>query len=240
MSHLSKFLIICSKFEYANKLPWNYEMLSNSAVIFEQDRKVNVMNFDKRKKLFQTIILGNSSIEQNNYLFPDKVSDLMKSRIHVAYYPHRNIRKWKGKVKNKMVYFTEMVAEKLNATLKYVETDYKGIGVDKEFNSRTIETIRKYRKNEKLDIFLNGYGHFGDFQTYEFEDWCWIVPLPPKVSIYEQILFLPLDKYCWIFLFSLTLVSSILWRFIEGPSMHWQFIFGIYAMFVGQYNKIKA
>jgi hypothetical protein len=71
-------------------------------------------------------------------------------------------------------------------------------------------------------------------------DQCFIAPLPPKHSTTELILFMPLDKSCWIFLGVTVGISAIIWRFFEGSNSHWKFLFGMFALFVGQYSDIKA
>jgi hypothetical protein len=168
-------------------------------------------------------------------LFPDKTKTLNNSPIYVALgVPYISKER---KFFNKWEFFIEIVKEKLNASLAF------NFIVSKEQAPMKVmfhmqEVSIKLHEIGKLDFLLNNlYDDHETLQCYNSVELCFLAPLPPKYSIYELILVLPFDKLCWMYLGVTIAISAIAWRIIEN---HWNFIFGIFAFFVGQSAEIRT
>ncbi len=214
----------------------HFKNLPNFAHIYEEDEKIHLRSIYERINL-TTFTVFDEILPQNfnKILFPDKAKNLKSFPIYVVYFDFYKLgvngsSKWK--------YFIDIVAVKLNATLTYIEL--KIDSQHKLFDEQETE-IGKLLDNETLDFYLSTYFHsYGDLQSYNYVEMCYVYLLPEKYSIYELILFLPLDKSCWMFLGITTAFSAVLWRFLEGPESQWEFLFGIYSLFVGQFSNVRA
>lgn len=208
--------------------------------IYEENEKVFVRTFFKTKNLTTTCILNNSKVENiSDLLFPDKAQHLYGLPINVVYFNFFDAFVVDGKVYNKWTYFVEIVAQKLNGTLNFREIILNKETVEKYSESLENQT-NELIESDKLDFFINGVYTNSRLHSYNYQEYCFMVPLPPKYSIFELVLILPLDKSCWMWLGISVAASFILWSVTEGSGIKWKFLFAMYAFFLGQNARIKT
>ena len=90
--------------------------------------------------------------------------------------------KWKS--------FLSIVAEKLNATVKYNFVERESL----ETSDMPYLIAQNRSLNGTLDFYLEFDPLFGALYSYNQVDWCYQVANPPSYSVTELILFLPLDQ----------------------------------------------
>jgi hypothetical protein len=170
-------------------------------------------------------------------LFPDKTKNLHGYPLFVAFSENFNIRVLDGKIYSKWIHFAEIVAEKLNANLTLIQIPHFRADIQTSILHLRQEVL-KLQNETRMDIFINPeIFRQHDISCYSFNDYCFLVPLPPEHSIVELILILPLDRSCWLFLGITIAVSTLVWRIFEG---HWNLLFGSFAFFVGHFIKIQT
>lgn len=209
--------------------------LLNVVQIYEDDREVIVKRFD-----MSTNICSYESFDEFENLteiFPDKAKDLNGSPIFAVYVQGPDAFTSNDQTFCRWTYFLDIIAEKLNSTIIYKEIPLNESSWEAYRETREI-WMKKLLSKKKLDFYLNYPNHKWDLQSYNHHSWCFLAPLPKKHSIVELILFMPLDKMCWMWLGSTIAVSTILWRISDG---HWNFLFGAFGYLVGKYPvKIRT
>lgn len=214
----------------------------NFVIIYLDKKKINVKI--PNWILNQTFHLIFENPHQKNLsdiLFSDKLQNLHKYPLNIVWTTVFNILINKnGEIVDKNLFFVQLLAEKLNATLNFIEIVKNHKPGDQIFLMESVD-MRELFKYDLIDFYLRSVIQNGDLKLYETEDYCFIVSLPPKYSIVEMILILPFDKSVWMWLGIVAGVSTIIWRFygiFEGSSSHWNFLFVIFAFFVGHSVKI--
>jgi hypothetical protein len=172
-------------------------------------------------------------------LFPDKTKDLYGISLYVAFVNFDDALKVGDTVYGRWTYFIDIVAEKLNATATYIEIPFDMIKPE-NYIYHVISVFRQLYINGKAEFLINHAITKGNLESYSYEEYCFIVPLPPRYSIVELILILPLDNFCWMFLGISVMAAMVVWSVFEGSKIHWNFLFGMFSFFVGQGAKIEA
>lgn len=123
-----------------------------------------------------------------------------------------------------------------------------------QFASNESKYIERARLAEKefpklikpLEFFLaiaysfNLNNLFKHITTYMENKKVLMVTYPPKIPIYEEILFLPFDGLNWMFLIITIGVSAVIWRLYKNPDSSWHFIFVLYGYFLGRSVKLRV
>ena len=120
----------------------------------------------------------------------------MGSQLNVVFYPQNLIRLQNGELLGERSCFVKLVADELNATFNYIELEYDREKFEKGYTH--FRPVVKLVRRDKLDFLVNGLSHYGNLESYDYYEYCFVAPLPPKYKIYEQVLVLPLDVSCWI------------------------------------------
>lgn len=213
----------------------------NYAHIFEENREVTLRVYHRSKEsadiqIFESSQCGNLS----ESLFPDKSKNLHKLPLYVAGNRGMSFDTFfdDGVGYNKWMYFIKIVAKKMNATIEFTEIAYdmKNFFVELE----RLSIINELIKDGRLDFYLNGKLFDGSIESYNYIDYCFLVPLPTKYSIYELILLMPLDTSCWMWLSITVVATALVWRLSDGKGSHWNYLFGVFAYFVGQSVEIRT
>lgn len=232
VNHLSKHLIVSSNKAKISESDSIFYLLPNIVQIYRENNKTIAKYFDISKNFTTFLTLDN--IQKENFteiLFPDKVKSLDGVELYAAYMDDQNAVYIGEESPICMWYFyVEIVAEKLNTTVKYIklrenDTDSKSYQADRA--NQMVELIA----NNKLDFYLNYHKAKYDLESYYYENYCYMAPLPQPYSITELILFLPLDTSCWKYLGITLVASTVVWRLSEN---HWSFPFGAFSYFMGQ------
>lgn len=233
-------MAICSRYDSTKNIFPRSNKVWNFVQIYQEGHKVITRNFDKTKNLTILKTFEEAQVENlSELLFPDKAQNLNGLPIDVVFYNFNDAFMLNGKIYNKWTYFMEIVAQKLNGTLQYQEVIPDKESVEKYRNS-LIQQLIEFSKNDKFDFFPNAFFDTSTLISYNYESFCFMVPLPPKYSIFELVLILPLDKSCWMWLGISVAISFILWSLFEGSGIQWNFLFGMYAFFFGQSATIKT
>lgn len=148
-----------------------------------------------------------------------------------------------GKFINKVSKFIEIIRDKLNASINMIEI-VKNCLTQPEFDNRS--RIELHEHNLILDFYASpdaGMDNSGLIPFYGDTDHCFLVPLPPKIAIYEQILIRPMEREVWFFLGISIATSAFIWRLFKNFGAEdslWHFLFGMYAFFVGQSVEFRV
>lgn len=210
-----------------------YQLL-NVVQIYQNGQEVIVKSFDRTRN--KEILAPFESFEDES-LFPDKAKNLKRLKLYAAYMNYIGaFDVGEDRPNCKFNYFLDIIEEKLNATIIYHKIPADETNWSNFHNTRD-KWIRKLIKEEKLDFFLNHGNQKFNLETYNNVEFCFIAPWPKSYSITELILILPLDASCWTWLLITIAISTILWRLSEG---HWNFLFGAFALFVGQETKVQT
>ncbi len=200
INHLSKFLVVSTSLKNLENVMWPFiGKFPNSAAICEENQKITFRNVDMRTKIQTQGTFGKFEFQNLlEHIFPDKFSNLLGSPIYAAYNDNNFDNALIIKQKS---FFMELVAEKLNGTLKYNKIKIKEVNESlHEKGFHVFIPIIKAASERKLDFYLNGLRFYGGLQSYEYEEKCFWILVPPSYYIYEQILFMPLELSCWIWL----------------------------------------
>lgn len=232
---MSKFVFLSSSKNKTEKV-FRFLKLLNVVHIYEEFRKVFVKSYERSLKLTTTQVYNESQIENlSNLLFPDRTKNLNRMKLFANFFSHHNVIIAENKVHSAWAYFLEAAAKNLNANIEYIQLPFdKNTTTDIQIKL----VYQQFIKGE-LDFFLNHFFGHGDLQSYNINEYCFVAPLPPKYSIVELVLILPLDKSCWMWLGISLFVSSIIWILFEGAGSSLKFMFGMFAFFVGQSADIK-
>lgn len=215
-----------------------FNELLNVAQIFEEKQKIIARNYDWNLDTFRTF--KNFKLENfSEIIFHQKAPNYNGDALHVVYMNSpdaHNPIKGQTRPNCKWIYFLDIVADKLNATLNFIEIPRNQSSWEAREATRK-KFIIKHIREEKLDFYLNFNMFKFSLESYDHLDWCFIAPLPPSFSIAEMVLILPLDPSCWMWLGITVAISALLWRISEH---HWNFLFGVFALFVGKWVKVKT
>jgi hypothetical protein len=233
INHLSKFLIVTSDKKFTESIHKAFEKALNFAQIYEENRKVILRSFYRTKNLtiYETFKDANSE-NLSLILFPDKTKNLNGFPQYIVFTKYGNIY-------GKWIAFFETAAQKLNLTLNNIEIVVKN-RTQKNFHPRVLSELKNLIEEDRMDFFITNLFRHVLLKTYSFFELCYLVPLPPKYSIYELVLILPLDYISWTCLGFTVAVSALAWRLFEGSGAHWNFLFGSYAVFLNQFVKIRV
>lgn len=241
VSHLAKFIFVSANKVAAESNSLFYtKTLLNHAHIFMDNREITAGVMFWHRKFITFYSFPDLNYENvSDILFPDKVSDLEGFPLYIVFTNKKGSEVSNGNVYSRWSEFVVILSEKLNATLKVHEISNDQTSLE-NFSSNISKNLFKLYWKGEFDIFIESHRSHQLFQAYGFEEQCFIAPLPKKISIYEYILFLPLDKSCWMMLGLTIGVSALIWRISEGPRSHWNFLFGMFALFVGKYEEIRT
>lgn len=193
--------------------------------------------FDRTRNLTTTLKLRNSDRENlSQILYPDRTKDLNGLPLYAYWIASFQTSKCKNCIRPnyKWSFFLDVIAERMNATFKYFEMSVNVLSENAYLEQRR-KSIRSLNIQLKLDFYLSDLNDKFDLTSYDYNNWCYQAPLPDNISITDQILFLPMDKSCWMWLGVTVFVSTLVWRISEG---HWSFPFGIFSYFTGQSQLI--
>lgn len=239
---MSKILIVSKKKVKAQKIQEEFQTFLNLAAIYEENQKINVETFDWSKNASTQLTFAESQVENiSQLLFPNKLKNLNGFPLYVAFVESFDTISvdYNSKGYNSWTFFIDIITEKLNTTSNFIQ-----LKVDKSSSENFKKDVKNKIKNlirdGRFDFYLNGFYGEGDLESYTHLDRCFLAPLPPKFSIYELILTLPLDKSCWLFLGITICISALVWRIFNDKNSHWDFLFVIFAFFVGQSLEIKT
>jgi hypothetical protein len=101
--------------------------------------------------------------------------------------------------------------------------------------------MKQYWHDREMDLTINT-GVVIDhpepkLQTYMESNYCALIPLPPKTSFFQSIIFEPFDDWTWLFL-GITMTCSVaVWWIFKGRGAvdtPWLLGYGMFVMFIGQ------
>ena len=201
-------------------------------------------NFFRTKSLTAFHTFDNFQRENlSKIFFPDKAKNLDEFPLHVMLPGSKGqnfIYNQQGEDAGSLALWVETIAGQMNASLIYVSCDAENL-------TSWLAISRKLSSEGRLDILVDAPDYLWEIMNerpnlycYRVVEECLCAPLPPGYSIYEQVLILPLDGACWLWLAITTFISAILWRFLEGPGSQWKFLFCIYSLFVGKFVDAPA
>lgn len=239
-NHMSKIIFVANNKKIL-KVIKEYRKVLNLIVVYLKNDEINVKipNFILNETFH--LILENK-IQENisNFLFSDKLTNLHKYPLNIVWTTVFDaLQSDRKKLIDNNLFFVQILAEKMNATLNFIEI----IKNQKPGENFFLAEEAELKEVDEFDLYLRTQPRYGDIKLYHHEEYCFIVLLPPKYSIVEMILILPFDKSVWMWLGVVAGLSTIIWRFygiFEGSSSHWKFLFGIFAFFVGQSTEIKT
>lgn len=222
---------------------FNEKRFLNLVAAYLKDKKINVKLTDWSNNVQSSLSFNEPSIENlSSKLFPNKLKNLqgLPMDVKLSHEPDHDEYYWIGVLINKLTYFVDIIVEKLNVTVSYSQApqELETAG----YCNVDIYALHQLGLTGKFDIFLSTK-LFGDLITYNAREYCYIVTLPKRTTIYEKILILPLDGSCWFWLAIVMLVSTLIWKLyglLEGKKYHWTFMFGMFSFFVGQSVEIKT
>lgn len=235
MSNLAKFIFLSTTKEASEQnAMFDIKTILNHAHVYEEDEHIWVENYFSASNMTTCTVFRNFNIKNlSKWVFPRKEENLDRFPLYIIYVED-NSEVYEGRVQNKWTYFAEILAEKMNASL-----DFNGVIVPDPSNVKElVNYLRDLISDRKYDIFFYPTKQHQLFQGYAFYGHCFIAPTPAKYSIYELIPFLPLDRSCWMWLGIAFGVSAIIWRVSEGSL--WNFLFGMFAQFVGKFTEVKT
>lgn len=254
---MSNFIIVTNRNEIKDlqeiTLKFDYCKVLNLIIIFEKDKTINIVMPNKFKALRQFKInladlVKKDQQESSSFsFFEDKTSKLNQHNLNIIYKNSHATSTFlqNGKVLSKYTYYLDILAQFMNASLNFIEI-VKTFETIEDFNSKIQSEIKEKITRGKLDlsiienVFLRRTSKLLSRQQQEN---CFMLEIPPKIAIYEQILILPLDRTCWILLGVVIFISAVVWwifNLIYKMSSHWSFLFGIYGLFLGQWSEIRV
>lgn len=209
----------------------SFGRILNIAHIYESKKKVILTNLHPSRNLsfittFDTYEITNLS----EIVYPKKLKNLNGTQLNVISSLFYNVIYTKDKVHSKWSYYLDILAEKMNVNLNFIRLPLK----------TETEISKELIRDHKLDFHINGFVTYGILSSYSNIKSCFVVPLPPKYSIYELVLILPLETSCWMWLGITVVICAFIWAIFEGFGMMGRFLFGMFSLFVGQYNEIKT
>lgn len=155
-------------------------------------------------------------------------------KIVVKEQPPRLIKK-NGKFIGQDVYFMELVAEKQNSTLTYIEL----FDAAKTVNAMSSGTVDLILETSIFGNFKKEFNLFQMVNTFDVDGYCALIPIPSRNSFWKYLI-TPFDWIFWILLFFFVTSCALLWwmfkrcsanESLSSPAM---VLFGILANFLGQ------
>lgn len=243
LTHDLKSISITNSKKSAEKIikAFNDHRVAAYCVIYKENEEFNVEIMDKNiKRSCKYKINSNHTNYSQKFCSKSQIQNLS---LNIAFsVDDATFLTPDGKVLSKYSHYIDIIAQKMNASINYVEVA-KNAKTLKEIWEATGREIKEMLKI--LDLFLeSSYGgdHRGYIYTHHLLAYCYIAPLPPKIAIYDQILFRPMDKVVWIYCGVSIVLSALIWRIFKNFGANdslWHFIFGVFAFFVGQSVKFK-
>ncbi|CAG9811082.1 unnamed protein product [Chironomus riparius] len=195
------------------------------AVVYQND--IGSIKFE----LFHTLKMGIRVLtepEQSKLVFPDKLKMAGLTYKVIAYsQAPRVIVNSKG-IASALMYFLDTVVrlQKANYEL-YIISDLKD--------------IKMHWMNRAFHLCLSNGVIMETYEqkllTYEENGDCALVPLPPKVPIFQSIFIEPFDGLTWLFFVLTTGCSVAVWWMFHGRGAvdsAWLLGYGMFVMFIGQ------
>jgi len=176
---------------------------------------------------------GEPSQELNDFdtalIFPDKLKNMAGCAYKIVVYsqiPKLVIQQ--GSPKSPYVHFVKMIQKVQNATIVYTI-------IKNEME------LANYWASRQLDLTLNTgiqmYSREPKLITYEEAGYCALVPLPPKVPLFQSIFIKPFDGLTWMFLVITMACPVVVWWMFRGRGAvdsPWLLGYGMIVMFIGQ------
>lgn len=186
INHLSKALVVSSSGN--NELNF-VSLRANSIQLYQEHGRIIARNFDtpRMQKILETPSQKSfdSPLHENlsEILFANAPKNLKGNKLYVAYHSPFDVVEYNGKTSHWRVYFCETLAQKLDATIEYIRHDVD-TSSDPNLSRSCEEAVEELEANFTIDIYLNNFAQKADLESYNQENWCFLVPLPPKVKIY--------------------------------------------------------
>jgi hypothetical protein len=228
--------------------------LVNSVLIYESKKeqiKIVISNmFDKDQRL----ILNDQKEIQNltehqslaEVLFPDKFTNLSNFELEIymmSYWPLTYVDD--NKFYCEKCFFIDILQQYLGVKIRYVEMakQYKDFF---QKLSMTLTTLFFNHMYFTVYIHIDRYTFTSDvfpkLTLYDHYEYCFVVRLPPKIPIFEQILFLPFDVWVWILFFITIGCCAVVWQLYRkhgALDSTWKFLFALYGHFFIQRTVLR-
>lgn len=189
--------------------------------------------------MVQNSTISNSKAESlSQMLFPEKGKNFNGNPIYAVFTNDDDYDPIKTRPNCKWNPLLDILAERLNATLIFREVPQSKASSE-ESGENEIFWIQKLIKEKRLDFapkFWLGTNVKSHLESYHYDSWCFVAPLPNSYSITELILFLPMDKFCWMWLGVTISITAIILKIFDG---HWNFFFGAFSHFMAQAQLIQ-
>ncbi|CAG9811083.1 unnamed protein product [Chironomus riparius] len=162
-------------------------------------------------------------------VYPDKLKNMEGYAYQIAVFSQLPRVVIMGKkVKSSLTYLIDAINRIQNSTVNYaIVGDYKKLQY--RWNFRLMDLTF----NTGLQMITNET----ELLTYEERSYCAIIPLPPKVPIFQSIFIEPFDGLTWLF-FVITIFCSVaVWLMFRGRGAvdsPWLLGYGMFVMFIGQ------
>jgi len=162
-------------------------------------------------------------------MFPDKLRSMDRYQYKIIVYDQPPRVKIKNNViSTPLLYFLQAVTSVQNSRLYLTVID-------------DYHLMRNLWYDKKMHLTLNTGVIFNHPEpkllTYEESGYCALVPLPPKIPLFQSIFIKPFDGLTWMFLVITTACSVIVWWMFRGRGAvdsPWLLCYGMFVMFIGQ------
>ncbi|CAG9811084.1 unnamed protein product [Chironomus riparius] len=195
------------------------------AVVFEKPFGIQVEVLTSMTRHFSVY----TNEFNHSLVFPDKLKSMNRFMYSIIVYDQPPmVRIVNETVYSPLVYFLLAVAHVQNARLSLmIINDY--------------HLMEKFWYDRKMDLTLNTGVLINapepKLQTYVQNGYCALVPLPPKVPVFQSIFIEPFDGLTWLFLLVTVACSVAVWWMFRGRGAvdsPWLLAYGMFVIFIGQ------
>lgn len=174
-------------------------------------------------------------------LFPNK---LRNSTLNILYEIGYDIfLSKKKKLTGKYIYLFDIIGEKFNVKINYINVRQNSNSSDEHYLK--LRNVMQNMVNE-IDVFMMKQfdgDERGYLWTHEEIEICVIVPPPKIIPVYEKTLIKPFDEKIWMYSSISVVLTALVWRMFKkygADESIGNFLFGLFAFFVGQSADIKV
>jgi len=200
--HMAKFIVIVPRKTSKNLIRnllrefMDFGFFDVACVHVTESDCIQVYNI---RSLSRSIVVNHNPLNPN-IIFPDKLKNMEGYPYKIALYSQiPRVMIMRGKLITPLMHFMSMLKNLQNATVEYFFGTFKDVYY--RWNVRTMDVT-----------FNTGIIMMTDeteFMTYEENSYCAIVPLPPKIPLFDLIFIKPFDSFTWLF-FIITIIASLL------------------------------
>ena len=228
---MAKFVCIIPRTFPVNKLAYTLMVFMYYGfldVTLVQENKAGDIQFNIFPSLLGRI-KSHVNPDDGSSIFPDKLKSMHRFQYDVVVYEQESVLQIKNKkVTSPLLYFLLAVESVQNSSFKFtIIDDYR--------------LIKYYWMDRRMHLTINTGVTIDnpepELLTYEENGYCALIPLPPKVPLFQSIFIEPFDGLTWLF-FVLTMTCSVAvwWMFrgrgaVDSP---WLLAYGMIVMFIGQ------